>query len=281
MTEAALSTSENQNCIENAWKTREQWTKASPPAFLKPAIENVLAELELGKLRVAEKTDSGWIVNEWVKQTILLYFAVFDNAVIEGGFTQFYDKVALQFSGQTNTDYQARGVRIVPPAVARRGAFLGKGTVLMPSYVNIGAYVGMGTMIDTWATIGSCAQIGNNVHISGGVGIGGVLEPLQATPTIIEDNCFIGARSEIVEGVIVEEGAVISMGVFIGQSTRIYDRTTGKTFYGRVPKNAVVVPGTLPSKDGEYALSAAIIVKYADKQTRDKVGINALLRPTE
>lgn len=281
MSDTTIVTKDIQSIIQDAWETRSSWNKECPPVQLREAIESVLTHLESGTLRVASGSNGSWTVNQWVKETILLYFALFDNSIIDGGFTQYYDKVGLQFSNLDAKAYQDRGVRIVPPAVARRGAFLGAGTVLMPSYVNIGAYVGTGTMVDTWATIGSCAQIGNNVHISGGVGIGGVLEPLQATPTIIEDNCFIGARSEIVEGVIVEEGAVISMGVFIGQSTRIYDRTTGETFYGRVPKNAVVVPGTLPSKDGQYALTAAIIVKYADKKTREKVGLNTLLRPTE
>ena len=269
---------EVQALIEDAWSQRSNWTASAPPEGLIQAIEKVLSQLETGQLRVSEKISGQWKINTWIKQAILLHFKTQKNEVIPGGYTQFYDKVGLQFTNDTAASFQEKGVRVVPPAVVRQGAYIGKDAVLMPSYVNIGAYVGPGTMVDTWATIGSCAQIGANVHLSGGVGIGGVLEPLQASPTIIEDNCFIGARSEVVEGVIVESGAVLSMGVYLSQSTRIYDRQTQKITYGRIPANAVVVPGTLPSANGDYALSAAIIVKYADQKTREKVGINELLR---
>lgn len=243
------------------------------------AINQVLNELETGKLRVAEKQTNGqWLVHEWIKKAVLLYFRLHNNIPIEGGFTQFYDKVPLRFSNLNKDEFQKLGIRIVPPATVRRGAYIAANTVLMPSYVNIGAHIGKGSMVDTWATVGSCAQIGDNVHLSGGVGIGGVLEPIQASPTIIEDNCFIGARSEIVEGVIVEHGAVISMGVFIGQSTKIYDRETGEITYGRVPANSVVVSGNLPSSDGKYSLYCAVIVKRVDDKTRQKTAINELLR---
>jgi len=236
-------------------------------------------QLDSGALRVAQKQDGEWIVNQWLKKAVLLSFRLTDNAVMPaGGFTQFYDKVPSKFANYSAEDFAAGGFRVVPPATARRGAFIGKNVVLMPSYVNIGAYVDEGTMVDTWATVGSCAQIGKNVHLSGGVGIGGVLEPLQANPVIIEDNCFIGARSEVVEGVIVGENSVISMGVFLGQSTKIYDRETGEIFYGRVPPGSVVVPGNLPSKDGSYSLYAAVIVKKVDAKTRAKTAINELLR---
>ena len=237
--------------------------------------------LTLVKPRVAEKIAGEWVVHQWLKKAVLLYFRINDNDVMDGAESRFYDKVPLKYADYSKEQFQAEGVRVVPPATVRTGSFVGKNVVLMPSYVNIGAFVDEGTMVDTWATVGSCAQIGKNVHLSGGVGIGGVLEPLQANPTIIEDNCFIGARSEIVEGVVVEEGAVISMGVYIGQSTRIYDRETGEVHYGRVPAGAVVVPGNLPSKDGKYSLYAAIIVQKVDAQTRSKVGINALLRGAE
>lgn len=265
-----------QMVIEQAWAEREALSPGHHSAELRQTIDACLAALEEARLRVAEPTPSGWQVNAWLKQAILLHFRITPNAAMSDGLSQFYDKVGLRF--QSGDDPSKTGARVVPPAVVRQGAHIGSDVVLMPSYVNIGAYVGQGSMIDTWATVGSCAQIGARVHISGGAGIGGVLEPLQANPTIIEDNCFIGARSEIVEGVIVEEGAVISMGVYISQSTRIYDRETGEVHYGRVPAGAVVVPGSLPSKDGSHSLYAAIIVKKVDKQTREKVGINALLR---
>ncbi|MGB5234204.1 MAG: 2,3,4,5-tetrahydropyridine-2,6-dicarboxylate N-succinyltransferase, partial [Candidatus Macondimonas sp.] len=241
-----------------------------------------LALLEQGQCRVAEPLPGGgWQVNEWLKKAVLLSFRLEDNQLMDGGFGRFYDKVPTRFAGFSEADFRALGARVVPPATVRRGAYIARGAVLMPSYVNIGAYVGENTMVDTWATVGSCAQIGRNVHLSGGVGIGGVLEPLQAAPTIIEDDCFIGARSEIVEGVIVERGAVISMGVYIGQSTRIYDRQTGTVSYGRVPAGAVVVSGSLPSADGRYSLYCAVIVKQVDEKTRAKVGINQLLRDVD
>ncbi len=235
--------------------------------------------LDSGAARVAEKgADGQWHVNEWLKKAVLLSFRLNDNVPIPSGYTQFYDKVGLKYAQHDAEQFRAEGVRVVPPAVVRRGAYIARNVVLMPSYVNIGAYVGEGTMVDTWATVGSCAQIGRNVHLSGGVGIGGVLEPLQANPTIIEDGCFIGARSEVVEGVVVEEGAVLSMGVYVGQSTRIYDREQDKILYGRIPAGAVVVPGSLPAANGKYGLYAAVIVKRVDAQTRAKVGINELLR---
>ncbi len=264
--------------IEQAWTDRDYINPNSVSAEIKGAIEEVLSLLDSGAARVAEKISGEWVVHQWLKKAVLLSFRIRDNAPMHDGVSQYFDKVPLKFSDYTPEQFQKGGMRVVPNAVARKGSFVGKNVVLMPSYVNIGAYVGDGTMVDTWATVGSCAQVGKNVHLSGGVGIGGVLEPLQANPTIIEDNCFIGARSEIVEGVIVEEGAVISMGVYIGQSTRIYDRETGEIHYGRVPAGSVVVPGSLPSKDGSHSLYAAIIVKRVDQQTREKVGINALLR---
>lgn len=264
--------------IEHAWETRDTITPNSVSAEVKNAITEVLSHLDNGTARVAEKISGEWVVHQWLKKAVLLSFRIRDNQILNDGVNQFYDKVPLKFSDYTPEQFQQGGMRVVPNAVARQGSFVGKNVVLMPSYVNIGAYVDDGTMVDTWATVGSCAQIGKNVHLSGGVGIGGVLEPLQANPTIIEDDCFIGARSEIVEGVIVEQGAVISMGVYISQSTRIYDRETGQIHYGRVPAGAVVVPGALPSKDGSHSLYAAIIVKKVDKQTREKVGVNALLR---
>ncbi|ATC99119.1 MAG: 2,3,4,5-tetrahydropyridine-2,6-dicarboxylate N-succinyltransferase [Pseudoalteromonas spongiae] len=264
--------------IEQAWENRDNISPASVSDEVFNAINESLALLDSGKARVAEKISGEWVVHQWLKKAVLLSFRIRDNAPMSDGVNQFYDKVPLKFTDYTPEQFKQEGMRVVPNAVARQGSFVGKNVVLMPSYVNIGAYVDEGTMVDTWATVGSCAQIGKNVHLSGGVGIGGVLEPLQANPTIIEDNCFIGARSEIVEGVVVEEGAVISMGVYISQSTRIYDRETGETHYGRVPAGAVVVPGSLPSKDGSHSLYAAIIVKKVDQQTREKVGINALLR---
>jgi 2,3,4,5-tetrahydropyridine-2-carboxylate N-succinyltransferase len=245
---------------------------------LRTAVETAIGMLDTGALRVAEKRGSEWHVHQWLKKAVLLSFRLAPNTALAAGGLNFYDKVPLKFAGWDETRFAAAGARVVPPATVRRGAFVAPNVVLMPSYVNIGAYVDSGTMVDTWATVGSCAQIGRNVHLSGGVGIGGVLEPLQANPTIIEDNCFIGARSEIVEGVIVETGAVISMGVFIGQSTRIYDRERDEISYGRVPAGAVVVPGTLPSSNGKYSLACAIIVKRVDEQTRAKTSINDLLR---
>jgi len=247
-------------------------------AALKTAVESALAALDCGELRVAEPTDTGWVVNEWAKKAVLLSFILNENDVIHNGFTSYYDKVASKFQGFDKPGFIAAGVRVVPPAIARRGSYIGAGVVMMPSYVNIGAYVDSGTMIDTWATVGSCAQIGKNVHLSGGVGIGGVLEPLQASPTIIEDNCFIGARSEVVEGVIVGAGSVISMGVYLGQSTKIFNRDTGDITYGHVPPGSVVVSGNLPSADGRYSLYCAVIVKQVDEKTRSKVSINELLR---
>ncbi|ALS33587.1 2,3,4,5-tetrahydropyridine-2-carboxylate N-succinyltransferase [Pseudoalteromonas translucida KMM 520] len=264
--------------IENAWDNRDSISPSTVSVEVKQAIIDALDLLDSGAARVAEKISGEWVVHQWLKKAVLLSFRIRENQAMDDGVNQFYDKVPLKFSDYTPEQFKQGGMRVVPNAVARKGSFVGKNVVLMPSYVNIGAYVDDGTMVDTWATVGSCAQIGKNVHLSGGVGIGGVLEPLQANPTIIEDNCFIGARSEIVEGVIVEEGAVISMGVYISQSTRIYDRETGEIHYGRVPAGAVVVPGALPSKDGSHSLYAAIIVKKVDKQTREKVGINALLR---
>ncbi|WP_028007650.1 2,3,4,5-tetrahydropyridine-2,6-dicarboxylate N-succinyltransferase [Solimonas flava] len=265
-----------QNTIEAAWDNREKFDKND--AAVQQAIERAIALLDSGEARVAEPTASGWQVNEWLKKAVLLYFRLHDNAPIEMGALSGFDKVPLKFAGWSAKDFAAQGARVVPPAAVRRGAFIAPGAILMPSYVNIGGYVGRGTMVDTWATVGSCAQIGANVHLSGGVGIGGVLEPLQAAPTIIEDDCFIGARSEIVEGVIVEKGAVISMGVFIGQSTPIYDREADTVSYGRVPAGAVVVAGSLPKAGGKYTLNCAVIVKRVDENTRKKVGINALLR---
>ncbi|OOS05155.1 2,3,4,5-tetrahydropyridine-2,6-dicarboxylate N-succinyltransferase [Moraxella cuniculi DSM 21768] len=264
--------------IEQAFEDRANFTAETASSEIRQAVEAAIEGLDNGSLRVAEKINGEWIVHQWLKKAVLLSFKLNDNAPIESGDLRFYDKVATKHANWTAEQFAAAGVRVVPPAVARRGSFQAKNVVLMPSYVNIGAYVDEGTMVDTWATVGSCAQIGKNVHLSGGVGIGGVLEPLQANPTIIEDNCFIGARSEIVEGVIVEEGSVISMGVYIGQSTRIYDRETGEIHYGRVPAGSVVVSGSLPSKDGSHSLYAAIIVKKVDAQTRGKVSLNDLLR---
>jgi len=264
--------------IEAAFEDRAHITPDSANIEVRQAVEEAIHLLDTGKARVAEQKGIGdWQVNEWLKKAVLLSFRLEDNIPI-AGYTQYYDKVPSKFASTTPEEFQAAGVRVVPPATARRGSYIASDTVLMPSYVNIGAYVDSGTMIDTWATVGSCAQIGKNVHLSGGVGIGGVLEPLQANPTIIEDNCFIGARSEVVEGVIVEEGAVISMGVYIGQSTKIFNRETGEVTFGRIPAGSVVVSGNLPSKDGSYSLYCAVIVKQVDAKTRSKVGINELLR---
>ncbi|WP_395137340.1 2,3,4,5-tetrahydropyridine-2,6-dicarboxylate N-succinyltransferase [Schlegelella aquatica] len=264
--------------INQAWEDRAALSPKSAPADVREAVETVIADLNKGRLRVAEKIDGQWVTHQWIKKAVLLSFRLNDNVPMKAGDLGFFDKVPTKFAHLSDEEMRASGVRVVPPAVARRGSYIAKNVVLMPSYVNIGAYVDEGTMVDTWATVGSCAQIGKNVHLSGGVGIGGVLEPLQSNPTIIEDNCFIGARSEIVEGVIVEENSVISMGVYIGQSTKIYDRTTGEVIYGRVPAGSVVVPGNLPSADGKYSLYAAIIVKRVDAQTRAKTSINELLR---
>jgi 2,3,4,5-tetrahydropyridine-2-carboxylate N-succinyltransferase len=268
-----------QHLIEHAFERRADFSPANAPADVRNAVNEALAALDAGTLRVAEKVNGQWQVNQWLKKAVLLSFRLNDNAPIAGGGgLQFYDKVQTKFADWSAEQFAAAGVRVVPPATARKGAFIARNVVLMPSYVNIGAYVDEGTMVDTWATVGSCAQIGKNVHLSGGVGIGGVLEPLQANPTIIEDNCFIGARSEVVEGVIVEEGSVISMGVYLGQSTKIYDRETGEVSYGRIPAGSVVVSGNLPSADGKYSLYCAVIVKKVDAKTRSKVGINELLR---
>jgi 2,3,4,5-tetrahydropyridine-2-carboxylate N-succinyltransferase len=270
------------NTLTAAFEKRTEFSPKNAPADVRNAVEAALQLLDSGKARVAEKIDGQWRVNEWLKKAVLLSFRLNDNAPMgAGGFAQFFDKVPTKYAGYDAARFAAEGVRVVPPAVARRGSFIAPNAILMPSYVNIGAYVGEGTMVDTWATVGSCAQIGKNVHLSGGVGIGGVLEPLQANPTIIEDNCFIGARSEIVEGVLVEEGSVISMGVFIGQSTKIYDRTTGEVIMGRVPAGSVVVSGNLPSKDGTHSLYCAVIVKRVDAQTRAKTSLNDLLRTTD
>jgi len=267
--------------IEAAFERRTELTPKNLPPDLAAAIDDCIELLDSGAARVAEPRDGRWVVNEWLKKAVLLYFRSHDNIVMDAGYTRFYDKVPLKYQQADEAALKAGGARVVPHAIVRKGSYIAPNVVLMPSYVNIGAHVGSGTMVDTWATVGSCAQIGRNVHLSGGVGIGGVLEPLQARPTIIEDDCFIGARSEVVEGVIVEAGSVISMGVFIGQSTRIYDRTTGQILQGRVPAGSVVVPGTLPSADGKYGLYCAVIVKHVDAQTRAKTSINELLRTTE
>ena len=267
-----------QALIDLAWDQRAEINAINAPE-VREAVEHVIADLNAGRIRVAERQAVGqWTVNQWVKKAVLLSFRLNDNRAMHAGDLAFFDKVPTKFSQMDEDAMRASGVRVVPPAVARRGSYLGKNVVLMPSYVNIGAYVDEGTMVDTWATVGSCAQIGKGVHLSGGVGIGGVLEPLQANPTIIEDNCFIGARSEVVEGVIVEENSVISMGVYIGQSTKIYDRATGEVSYGRIPAGSVVVSGNLPSADGKYSLYCAVIVKKVDANTRAKTSINELLR---
>ncbi|HRE14556.1 MAG TPA: 2,3,4,5-tetrahydropyridine-2,6-dicarboxylate N-succinyltransferase [Usitatibacteraceae bacterium] len=267
-----------QSVIDAAFEARASLTPQSAPAEVRDAVREVLAGLDAGRLRVAEKRDGEWVTHQWIKKAVLLSFRLRDNEVMEGGFTRYFDKVDSKFARFTPADFAAGGYRVVPPAAVRHGAFIARNAVLMPSYVNVGAYVGEGTMVDTWATVGSCAQIGRNVHLSGGVGIGGVLEPLQANPTIIEDDCFVGARSEVVEGVIVGEGSVISMGVYIGQSTKIYDRATGEVTYGRIPPGSVVVSGNLPGGDGRYSLYCAVIIKRVDAKTRAKTGINELLR---
>ncbi len=272
-------TQQLQNLIDLAWEGRASLSPQNASVEIREAVEQVIADLNAGRIRVAERQGVGqWTVNQWIKKAVLLSFRLNDNEIMRSGDLTFFDKVKTKFSHIDEAEVAAAGVRIVPPAVARRGSFIAKGAVLMPSYVNIGAYVGENTMVDTWATVGSCAQIGRNVHLSGGVGIGGVLEPLQANPTIIEDNCFIGARSEVVEGVIVEENSVISMGVFISQSTKIYNRLTGEISYGRVPAGSVVVSGSLPAVDGSHSLYCAVIVKRVTASTREKTSINELLR---
>ena len=272
-------TQQLQQIIDAAWEDRAKLSPAKAPKEVADAVEHVIIDLNAGRLRVATRESVGkWTVHQWIKKAVLLSFRLKDNDFIRAGDLGFFDKVQTKFAHLSEAEMKATGVRVVPPAVARRGSYIAKGAILMPSYVNIGAYVDEGSMVDTWAAVGSCAQIGKNVHLSGGVGIGGVLEPMQANPTIIEDNCFIGARSEIVEGVIVGEGSVISMGVFIGQSTKIYDRQTGEIHYGRVPAGSVVVAGSLPSKCGTYSLYAAIIVKKVDAKTRAKTSLNDLLR---
>jgi 2,3,4,5-tetrahydropyridine-2-carboxylate N-succinyltransferase len=270
--------SDLKSIIETAFENRADITPRNVETHVKEAVGEAINLLDSGQARVAEKTGDQWVVNEWLKKAVLLSFRIEDNYFMKGGFTNYFDKVQPKYAEFNPREFRESGVRVVPPATVRKGSYIAPSVVLMPSYVNIGAYVDSGTMVDTWATVGSCAQVGKNVHLSGGVGIGGVLEPLQASPTIIEDNCFIGARSEVVEGVIVEEGSVISMGVYIGQSTRIYNRMSDEITYGRIPAGSVVVPGNLPSKDGKYSLYCAVIVKQVDEKTRSKVGINELLR---
>ena len=270
-----------QAIIDSAFEQRASVGPASASASLRAALDEALGLLDSGTARVAEKQAGRWVVNQWLKRAVLLHFRVHEHQLFYAAYTHFYDKLPLKFAAYDEAAFRASGARVVPHAIVRKGAFIASNVVLMPSYVNIGAYVDSGAMVDTWATVGSCAQIGRNVHLSGGVGIGGVLEPVQAAPTIIEDNCFIGARSEIVEGVIVGEGAVISMGVFIGQSTRIFDRASGRVSYGEVPPGSVVVPGSLPSADGRYSLDCAVIVKRVDARTREKTSINELLREAD
>ncbi|MEQ1594141.1 MAG: 2,3,4,5-tetrahydropyridine-2,6-dicarboxylate N-succinyltransferase [Casimicrobium sp.] len=267
-----------QTIIDGAWEDRAKLSPANAPKDIRDAVESVISDLNKGRKRVAEKINGDWVTHQWLKKAVLLSFRLKDNEIIQSGDLAFFDKVQTKFAHMSPEQVAAAGVRIVPPAVARRGSYLAKNVVLMPSYVNIGAYVDEGTMVDTWATVGSCAQIGKNVHLSGGVGIGGVLEPLQANPTIIEDNCFIGARSEVVEGCIVEENSVLGMGVYIGKSTKIYNRATDEVTYGRVPSGSVVVAGNLPAANGKYSLYCAVIVKRVDAQTRSKTSINDLLR---
>jgi 2,3,4,5-tetrahydropyridine-2-carboxylate N-succinyltransferase len=276
-----LNLTELQSLIEISFENRASINHDNIQPELQQAINSIFVLLDQGKLRVAEKTNKGWHVNQWLKKAILLSFKANKNNIIESNYIQFYDKVPLKYHNLTSDQFEKNGVRVVPNAVARYGSYIGSNTVLMPSYVNIGAYIDSGCMIDTWATVGSCAQIGKNVHLSGGAGIGGVLEPLQANPTIIEDDCFIGARSEIVEGVIIGEGSVISMGVFLGQSTKIYNRLTGEISHGYIPPYSVVVPGSLPAKDGSHSLACAVIIKQVDAKTRSKVGINELLRGSD
>jgi 2,3,4,5-tetrahydropyridine-2-carboxylate N-succinyltransferase len=266
------------NIIESAFEQRNDITPANVSAEIRNAVTETLNQLDKGALRVAEKIDGDWVTHQWLKKAVLLSFRINENRMMDGGNTRYYDKVECKYSNYTEEDFAKAGVRVVPNAVARHGSYIAPGAILMPSYINIGAYVDSGTMVDTWVTVGSCAQIGKNVHLSGGVGIGGVLEPLQAGPTIIGDNCFIGARSEIVEGVVVEDGCVISMGVYIGQSTKIFNRMTGEVSFGRIPAGSVVVSGNLPSADGSYSLYCAVIIKQVDERTRSKTGINELLR---
>jgi 2,3,4,5-tetrahydropyridine-2,6-dicarboxylate N-succinyltransferase len=270
--------SDLERTIDEAFERRGDLSPESAEPALREAVDDILARLDRGTVRVAEKKGDTWVVNQWIKKAVLLSFRLTDSELVPGNFTNYFDKVPTKFGSYDLAEFERAGVRVVPPAVARHGAYVAPDVVLMPSYVNIGAYIDRGTMIDTWATVGSCAQIGANVHISGGVGIGGVLEPVQASPTIIEDDCFIGARSEVVEGVIVGKGSVISMGVYIGQSTRIYNRETGEITYGHIPAGSVVVSGNLPSEDGKYSLYCAVIVKQVDEKTRSKVGVNELLR---
>ncbi|MDD2814572.1 MAG: 2,3,4,5-tetrahydropyridine-2,6-dicarboxylate N-succinyltransferase [Thiotrichaceae bacterium] len=270
-----------QTIVEKAFEDRANLSPRQAEGKIVEAVSDVIDLLDQGKIRVAEKLDGKWHVNQWVKKAVLLSFRLEDNYFIKGGFTNYFDKVPSKFADLSSREFRELGVRVVPPATARKGSYIAPNVVMMPSYVNIGAYVDSGTMVDTWATVGSCAQIGKNVHLSGGVGIGGVLEPLQASPTIIEDNCFIGARSEVVEGVIVGEGSVISMGVYLGQSTKIYNRATGEVSYGYIPPYSVVVSGNLPSNDGKYSLYCAVIVKQVDEKTRGKVSLNELLRDIE
>jgi 2,3,4,5-tetrahydropyridine-2-carboxylate N-succinyltransferase len=270
--------SQLEKIINDAFEQRAEITPATVSTEIRDAVEETINLLDSGTLRVAEKVNGDWVVNQWLKKAVLLSFRINENRIMEGGNTRYYDKVESKFASYTPDDFAKAGIRVVPNAVARHGSYIAPGAILMPSYVNIGAYVDSGTMVDTWVTVGSCAQIGKNVHLSGGVGIGGVLEPLQANPTIIGDNCFIGARSEIVEGVIVEDGCVISMGVYIGQSTKIFNRMTGEITYGRIPAGSVVVSGNLPSADGKYSLYCAVIIKQVDEKTRSKTGINELLR---
>jgi 2,3,4,5-tetrahydropyridine-2-carboxylate N-succinyltransferase len=267
-----------ENIINEAFENRAEISPNTVSSEIREAIEEAINMLDTGTARVAEKTSGDWVVNQWLKKAALLSFRINENRVMDGGVNRYYDKVETKFATYTPDDFAKAGVRVVPNANARHGSYIAPGAVLMPSYVNIGAYVDSGTMVDTWVTVGSCAQIGKDVHLSGGVGIGGVLEPLQASPTIIEDNCFIGARSEIVEGVVVEEGSVISMGVYIGQSTKIYNRMTGETTFGRVPAGSVVVSGNLPAADGSHSLYCAVIIKQVDEKTRSKTGLNELLR---
>ena len=264
--------------INDFFEERNKLSPLNVPIELADAIAHVMTELDNGRIRVAQYINNEWVVNQWIKKAILLSFKIYPNTIIDAGYCKFYDKLPLKFVNQSESEFNEMSVRVLPQATVRRGAFVGQNTILMPSYVNIGAYIDTGVMVDTWATVGSCAQIGKNVHLSGGVGIGGVLEPLQANPTIIEDDCFIGARSEVVEGVIIERGSVLSMGVFIGQSTKIYNRLTGEVTYGRVPAGSVVVAGSLPSKDGTHSLYCAVIVKQVDENTRAKTSINELLR---
>jgi 2,3,4,5-tetrahydropyridine-2-carboxylate N-succinyltransferase len=270
-----------ENIINQAFERGSEINPGNTEPELREAVETVLGLLNTGEARVAEKQNGEWIVNQWLKKAVLLSFRINSNRVMDGGVTNYYDKVEPKFASYSPSDFDTAGVRVVPHAIARSGSYIAPDCVLMPSFVNIGAYVDSGTMVDTWSTVGSCAQIGKNVHLSGGVGIGGVLEPLQASPTIIEDNCFVGARSEIVEGVIMEEGSVVSMGVYIGKSTKIYNRMTDEITYGRIPAGAVVVSGNLPAKDGSHSLYCAVIIKQVDERTRSKVGINELLRDTD